>query len=54
MELTENQIVGIIIAAYIQVYGEARWDSLTADQQHTVIMTLAKDMTKVVEQCDKA
>lgn len=54
MELTEDRIVGIIIAAYIQVYGEARWDSLTADQQHTVIMTLAKDMIKVVEQCDNA
>lgn len=53
MEFTQDQIVGAVIAAYIKVYGEAKWDSLTADQQHTVIMTIVKDWLKGVEQLDK-
>jgi hypothetical protein len=54
MEYTQSQIVGAVIAAYIKVYGEAKWDGLTIDQQHTVIMTVIKDMIKVVDKCDKA
>ena len=53
MEFTQDQIVGAVIAAYIKVYGEAKWDGLTVDQQHTVIMSIIKDWLKGVEQLDK-
>lgn len=38
------EIVNQIIEAYIKVMGEEKWNGLTADEQHTVIMTIATDL----------
>lgn len=38
-----------IIRAYISVLGREKWDSLTADEQHTVVMTVAKNMEEAYE-----
>ena len=43
-DMKVNQMVGWIIEAYIQVMGEEKWNSLTAEQQHEVIMTITKDL----------
>lgn len=38
-------VVNAIIKSYIAVYGQQKWDSLTTEEQHTVIMTIAKTFT---------
>lgn len=35
--------------AYIKVYGAEKWNSLTAKEQHDVIMILVKDTTKALD-----
>lgn len=37
-------VVDMIIEAYIEVMGEEKWNSLTADEQHAVIMTFAAEL----------
>lgn len=44
--ITETNIVNMICEAYISVYGQQKWDNLTAEEQHDVIMTIAKDLLK--------
>ena len=44
-----NRIAG----AYIQVMGQEKWDSLTEQEQHDVIMILAKDMLKAVTRMEE-
>lgn len=44
--MTESLIVSSIIKAYVQVMGAEKWNSLTADQQHDVIMTIVKDLNR--------
>lgn len=39
-----TKLVNTIIDAYIEVMGIEKWNSLTADEQHTVIMTIVKDL----------
>ena len=39
-----QKVVKAIITAYINVYGVEKWNSLTDDQKHDVIMTIAKDV----------
>lgn len=39
-----TKLVNTIIDAYIEVMGTEKWNSLTADEQHTVIMTIVKDL----------
>ena len=43
-----EQMVDMIIDAYVKVYGAERWNSLTAEEQHTVIMKIAKDLDKMI------
>ena len=43
-----EKMVQMIIEAFIKVEGQAKWDSLTAQQQHDVIMTIAKDTMKAL------
>mgnify|MGYP006874651306 CR=1 FL=1 len=40
------KLVNTIIDAYIEVMGAEKWNSLTADEQHTVIMTIVKDLNE--------
>ena len=44
--MTAEKLVDAIIESYIRVYGRTKWNSLTADQQHTVIMTIVKEGLK--------
>lgn len=41
-----ERMVEMIIEAYISVMGEQKWNSLTAEQQHEVIMTIANNLNK--------
>lgn len=43
------KVVNMVIDAYISVMGEDKWNSLTEQQQHDVIMILIKDMIKAVD-----
>lgn len=43
-----KEIVNAVIEAYIKVMGAEKWNSLTADEQHTVIMTIVKDFSKAI------
>ena len=42
------QIVNDIIEAYISVMGRAKWESLTGQQQHDVIMSMANSMLRAM------
>lgn len=44
--MTEQKIIESIIKSYISVYGESKWNGLTAEEQHEVIMTIVKDLLK--------
>lgn len=48
VELSNEElwIVDAIINAYIETYGKEKWNSLTSEEQHDVIMILAKDMLR--------
>lgn len=45
-----EKIVEACIEAYIKVYGLEKWNSLTVEQQHDVIMTLAREMNRWVDE----
>jgi autonomous glycyl radical cofactor GrcA len=38
-----EKIVDMMIKAYIEVMGADKWNSLTAEEQHDVIMLMVKD-----------
>ena len=49
MIITDEEIMrvmNLIAKAYIQVMGKEKWDSLTKQEKHDVIMILARDMAK--------
>lgn len=46
--MTKMFIVDAIIEAYIAVMGEAKWNSLTEQEQHDVIMIIVKDANKAL------
>ena len=41
-----EKMVGMIVEAYIEVYGIEKWNGLTADQQHDAIMFIARDIER--------
>lgn len=45
----EMAIVNAIVESYVKVMGADKWNSLTENQQHDVIMILVKDMLKAVD-----
>ena len=44
--MTEQKLVDCIVEAYIRVMGEEKWNGLTEQQQHDVIMAIVKDGLK--------
>lgn len=48
-----DEFVDIVSEAYIQVYGLDKWLSLTLQEQHDVIMTLAVDLNSWLDQLEK-
>ena len=43
-----ESMVEMIKNAYISVYGEAKWNSLTDTEKHDAVMYIAKDFGKLV------
>lgn len=43
-----EKIVNMMIEAYIKTMGEDKWNSLTAKEQHDVIMIMVKDALKAI------
>lgn len=44
--MTEQKLVAYIVESYIKVMGEEKWNGLTEQQQHDVIMAIVKDSLK--------
>lgn len=38
-----DKMIDMIVKSYITVMGEEKWNSLTDEQKHDVVMTIAKD-----------
>ena len=47
--MNETAIIDACIEAYIAINGEAKWNRLTAEQQHDAIMVMVKDTIKALE-----
>ena len=47
-----EKVIAMCIEAYIKVYGLEKWNSLTEEQQHDVIMTLARELSAAVDRID--
>ena len=47
-----EKIINMCIEAYIKVYGLEKWNSLTEEQQHDVIMTLVRELNAAVDRID--
>lgn len=45
----EEQIISAIEAAYIQVMGADKWNALTDQQKHDVVMILVKDLAEALD-----
>lgn len=43
-----EKMVKMISDAYISVYGIEKWNSLTNQEKHDVVMILAKDLDKAL------
>jgi hypothetical protein len=41
-----NKMIDMIAEAYIKVYGEIKWNSLTDNQKHEAVMIIAKDLMR--------
>lgn len=48
-----TKLVNAIIESYIKVMGEAKWNSLSAEQQHDAIMIIVKDMNKALDKVEE-
>lgn len=40
----ERMVINMVIEAYVSVMGIDKWNSLTVEQQHDVIMTIIKGL----------
>ena len=43
MAQSTEKMINMIAEAYIKVMGQEKWNSLTEDQKHDVVMMIAKD-----------
>lgn len=44
-----EKTVNMMIEAYVKVMGIEKWNSLTGEQQRTVIMTMANELNKAID-----
>lgn len=44
-----DKMVEMMKAAYIEIMGVEKWNSLTEEEQHDVIMLMVKDATKALD-----
>lgn len=47
-----KDIIAMIQEAYIQTYGPEKWQSLTDQQRHDVILALARDTLEALDALD--
>ena len=47
--MTNEMLIEVMKDAYIKVMGFEKWNSLTDEQKHDVIMGLVKDSLKAIE-----
>lgn len=48
--MKDERIVNMIIEAYITVNGAEKWNSLTAEKQHDIIMAMVETSLKALDQ----
>lgn len=48
MNKEEMSIVNAIVKTYIEVMGLEKWKSLTEQEQHDMIMILARDLNEMI------
>lgn len=48
-----KQIIELTSSAYISVFGAEKWNSLSDKEKHDVVMILAKDLLRGLENLDK-
>ena len=41
--MNTDKMIDMIVKSYITVMGEEKWDSLSDEQKHDVVMVIAKD-----------
>ena len=46
--MNETKLVNMIVEAYIEVMGIAKWNSLSDLEQHDVIMTIVNDLNNAL------
>ena len=44
-----NKVVEMIAKSYVEVFGIEKWNNLTEQEQHDVIMAVAKDALNQIE-----
>lgn len=44
-----EKTVNMMIEAYVKVMGVEKWNSLTGEQQRTVIMTMVSELNKAID-----
>lgn len=44
-----EKTVNMMIEAYVNVMGAEKWNSLTGEQQRTVIMTMVNELNKAID-----
>lgn len=44
-----EKTVNMMIEAYVKVMGIEKWNSLTGEQQRTVIMTMVNELNKAID-----
>lgn len=44
-----EKTVNMMIEAYVRVMGIEKWNSLTGEQQRTVIMTMVNELNKAID-----
>lgn len=41
--MTDEIIIDMIVKSYVTIMGEEKWNSLSDEQKHDVVMTIATD-----------
>ena len=47
--MTNEMLIEVMKGAYIKVMGVEKWNSLTDEQKHDVIMAMVRDSLKAIE-----
>ena len=49
MKLTEKKMIEMVIEAYVMVEGQEKWNSLSEQEQHDVIMGIMKSALNAMD-----